>query len=133
MPEVSNAQLVWVQLNPGYEPLVLNNVTVGGPVDTYAMVGDPCAQGVYSAELPVFEFHLLADAGPTRIGFVADDGSATAMVLWDPNQESWWCTVDASVGSELAFDSMTAGDYPVYVAVQGSTAKITGQLYVTEE
>lgn len=132
VPEASAAQLVWLRVESGFEPVTVNDVTVGGPVDTYAMVGDPCAQGVYAAELPVFEFHLLSDAGPLRIGFVADDGSATAMLMWDSVQETWWCNVESSAGSELSFDSMVAGDYPVYVAVQGGPAKITGQLYVSE-
>ncbi|HML24901.1 MAG TPA: hypothetical protein PKD09_24815 [Aggregatilinea sp.] len=132
-PQPSGSQLVWVQTNAGFSPMVFNDVTVGGPVDTYAMIGDPCAQGVYSAELPVFELHLLSDTGFLRIGFLADDGSATAMLLWDSVQQTWWCTIDASPGSELTFDSMAAGDYPVYVAVQGGPGKISGQLYITEE
>ncbi|WP_162909470.1 hypothetical protein [Aggregatilinea lenta] len=124
-------QLVWVRVEAGFGAMNFDAVTVGGPVDTYAFVGDPCAQGAFSAMLPVFEFHLLSDTGAVRIGYVADDGSATALLMWDEGQETWWCTTELEPGAEMNFESMMAGDYPIYVGVEGG-GPVTGALYIEE-
>ena len=128
-----DAILVWPRVESGFAPMVFDGVTVGGPVDMYGIIGDPCAQNVFSAELPVMEFHLLSDSAQIRIGFVADDGSATAIAMWDPIQEIWWCNIDAQPGSEVSFAPLTAGDYPFYVGVFNSTGTVTGTFYITEE
>jgi hypothetical protein len=125
--------LVWPRVEAGFESMVFEGVTVGGPVDMYSIIGDPCAQNVFSAELPVMEFHLLSDSPQIRIGFVADDGSATAIAMWDPIQEIWWCNIEAQPGSEVSFAPLVAGDYPFYVGVLNSTGTVTGTFYLTEE
>jgi hypothetical protein len=127
--------LLWIQIDTGFAPLQVDDVTVGGPVDTYAYMGDPCAQGVFAAQLPVFELHLNSESDHIRIGFLPDDGSTpTALALWDQGGETWWCNTSTAYGAELLFEPLKAGDYPIYVAVEGEpNTMLTGSLYVTEE
>jgi hypothetical protein len=126
--------LLWIQLDTGFDPVQVDSVTVGGAVDTYAYMGDPCAQGVFAAQLPVFELHLNSESAHIRIGFLSDDGTtATALAMWDQAGETWWCNTSTAYGAELLFEPLLAGDYPIYVAVEGApNTFVTGALYGTE-
>lgn len=127
--------LLWIQLDAGFDPVQIDGVMAGGPVDTYAYMGDPCAQGVFAAQLPVFELHLNSESDYIRIGFLPDDGTTpTALAMWDQEGETWWCNTSTAYGAELLFEPLVAGDYPIYVAVEGDpNTFIQGSLYITEE
>jgi hypothetical protein len=126
--------LEWIQLEADFAPFQYEDVTAGGPVDMYtANLGDPCAQNTFSARLPVVELHVKADLDYIRIGFRADDGTATAMATWDDGGQTWWCNLDAVLSSELTFEPLVAGDYPIYVGVLGAPRKVSGTLYITAE
>lgn len=125
-------QLLWIQLNTGFSPIEVKDVTAGGEVDMYSILGGSCAQNTFAASLPVFEVHLLADSPHIRIGFMTDDGSEVALALWDSVGQTWWCSISGSATAELEFAPLLAGDYPVYVGVIGGMQKVTGTVYVTE-
>lgn len=130
----TSLDLLWLQLDLGFSPVFVNNVVVGGPVHTYdAVGGDPCIANAYAAQLPTFELHLKSRTEYIRIGFKADDGSATSLVLWDPIEEQWWCNTVIRYGAELVFEPLVSGDYPIYVGVEGGGRTVTGQLYITTE
>jgi len=125
-------QLLWIQLDTGFSPIEVTDVTAGGEVDMYSVLGGACAQNTFAARLPVFEVHLLADSPHIRLGFMTDDGSEVALALWDPIGQTWWCSISGSATAELEFEPLIAGDYPVYVGVIGGAQKITGTVYITE-
>lgn len=125
-------QLLWIQLDTGFSPIEVTDVTAGGEVDMYSVLGGACAQNTFAARLPVFEVHLLADSPHIRLGFMTDDGSEVALALWDPIGQTWWCSSSGSATAELEFEPLIAGDYPVYVGVIGGAQKVTGTVYITE-
>ncbi|HEX3053316.1 MAG TPA: hypothetical protein VHP83_21840 [Aggregatilineaceae bacterium] len=124
--------LLWLQLESGFGSVSVYSVAAGGPVDTFAFIGTPCAENVFSAQLPAFELHLLTDSKRIVIGYKADDGRATAVMMWHPGEEQWWCNTQATYDSAIEFDTLPAGDYPIYVAVQGSQEITTGTITITE-
>jgi len=130
--DANTPTLYWVQIaTSDFDILTFEDVTVGGPVDAYTTnIGDPCPQNVFSAQLPVFELHIQSDVDTIRVGFVADDGTPTAIFMWDNIEGHWWCSTEVSAESEISFEPLAAGDYPIYVAVLGTKDKITGTLYV---
>lgn len=125
-------QLLWLQVDTGFLPYEIRDVTAGGPVDMYSILGGSCAQNTFAAPLPVFELHLHSDSPHIRLGFMTDDGSAVALALWDSIGNTWWCNTAANAAAELQFEPLIAGDYPVYVGVVGGARKVTGTVYITE-
>ncbi len=124
--------LLWLQLESGFGSVAVYSAAAGGPVDTFAFIGTPCAENVFSAQLPTFELHLLTDTKRITIGYKSDDGRATAVMMWHPGEEQWWCNTQATYDSAIEFDTLPAGDYPIYVAVQSTQDVITGTITIAE-